>query len=147
MDPRLIAEVALDKRIEQIDLPRRLEAEIVTSAKTVGAPQYRDRFNATGKGVVVGVIDSEVALQHPALLGRIIQKQNYTKELWGNPGSHGTAVAGIIGANDPIFQGIAPEVTIYNYKVLATNKFLNADDFGGSLAIQQALEDGAHLVN
>lgn len=147
VDPRLIAEVASDRRIEQIDLPRRLEAEIVASTRTVGAPQYRDRFNVTGKGVVVGVIDSEVALQHPALSGRVIHKQNYTKEPWGNPGAHGTAIAGIIGASDQIFQGVAPDVTIYNYKVLATNKFLNADDFGGSLAIQQALEDGAHVVN
>ncbi len=147
VDPRLIAEIAADKSIDQIDLPRRLEAEIATSTKTVGAPQYRNKFNVTGKGIVVGVIDSEVALQHPALTGRVLHKQNYTKELWGHPGAHGTAVAGIIGANDSVFQGVAPDVTIYNYKVLASNRFLNADDFGGTLAIQQALEDGAHIVN
>jgi len=43
--------------------------------------------------------------------------------------------------------GIAPDVTIWNYKVLATNQVINADDFGGSRAIQQAVVDGAHLAN
>lgn len=147
VDPRLIAEVAADKNVTRIGLPRRLEAEILTSTKTVGAPQYRNKFSVTGKGIIVAVLDSEVALAHPALAGRAVQKQNYAKELWGNPGAHGTAVAGIIGANDAVYVGIAPEVAIYNYKVLATIKALNADDFGGALAIQQALEDGAHIAN
>ena len=42
---------------------------------------------------------------------------------------------------------MAPEATIYNYKVLATNPFLGGDDFDGALAIQQAVEDGAHIAN
>jgi serine protease AprX len=77
----------------------------------------------------------------------VIHKQNYSLELWGNPGSHGTAVAGIAAAGSENISGMAPEATIYNYKVLATNRFLNADDFGGALAIQQALEDGADIAN
>ena len=75
------------------------------------------------------------------------RKQNYSRELWGNPGSHGTAVAGIAAANGNDLTGMAPDATIYNYKVLATNRFLNSDDFDGALAIQQALEDGAHIAN
>ena len=42
---------------------------------------------------------------------------------------------------------MAPEVTLYNYKVIAGNPTLSGDDFDGSLAIQQALEDGAHVAN
>lgn len=147
VDPRLLAEVAADKKIEKIDLPRRVEKEITISTKTILALDYRKKFSRTGKGVIVAVIDSEVALEHPALQNRVIQKQNYCNELWGNPDHHGTAVAGIIASNDSKFTGIAPEATIYNYKILATNQFLNADDFGGALAIQQALEDGAHIAN
>jgi len=41
-------------------------------------------------------------------------------------------------AADPVFGGIAPEATIYNYKVLATTPIGNGDDFSGALAIQQA---------
>lgn len=147
--PHLLSDVMADKNIDRIDLPRLLEAEMMTTMQTVNAPQYRQRKNVTGKGVIVAVIDTEVALGHPALMDRVIQKKNYSKEVWGNPASHGTAVAGIIAANDAAgnFAGIAPDAVIYNYKVLATNKFLNSDDFGGALAIQQALEDGANIAN
>jgi len=76
-----------------------------------------------------------------------MQKNNFTKERWGTPASHGTAVAGIIGSSDRRFAGMAPGVSIANYKVLATDASLNSDDFGGALAIQQALEDGAQIAN
>jgi subtilisin family serine protease len=65
----------------------------------------------------------------------------------GNAHDHGTAVAGIAAANGADFIGMAPEATIYHYKILASNRFLNAENFGGALAIQQALEDGADIVN
>jgi serine protease AprX len=42
---------------------------------------------------------------------------------------------------------MAPGVTLTNYKVLATDTSLNSDDFGGAMAIQQALEDGAQIAN
>jgi serine protease AprX len=145
--PRTLAEVVADRSVERIDLPRRLQADIQVSASTVGTPQFRKKSRRTGKGIIVAVIDSEVALNHPALKGRVVHKQNFTAELWGNPDAHGTAVAGIIASNNATFGGMAPEATIYNYKVLATNPFLGGDDFDGALAIQQALEDGAHIAN
>jgi serine protease AprX len=145
--PRTLAEVVVDPSVERVDLPRRLQAEINVSASTTAAPQFRKKFKRTGKGIIVAVIDSEVALNHPALKGRIVHKQNFTAELWGNPDSHGTAVAGIIASNNEKFIGMAPEATIYNYKVLATNQFLGGDDFDGALAIQQAVEDGVHIAN
>lgn len=77
----------------------------------------------------------------------MVQRRNYVKEPWGTPDLHGTAVEGIIGSNDQSFTGMAPEATLYNYKVLATTRDLNGDDFHGALAIQQALEDGAHIAN
>lgn len=147
IEPELIAEIAEDQKISQIDLPRPLEAEIFISTGTIGVPAFRLQTKMTGKGIIVAVIDSEVSITHPSLKGRIVQKENYTKEPWGNPGSHGTAVAGIIASNNKRYMGVAPEATIYNYKVLAARKSLNSDDFGGSLAIQQALEDGAHIAN
>lgn len=36
---------------------------------------------------------------------------------------------------------------IYNYKVFATNSFLDGDDFSGYIAVQNALEDGVDVVN
>ncbi len=147
VDPMVLSEIAADSKIERIDLPRRLMPDIQVTGDTVGAIRFRARTKHNGKGVIIAVIDSEVALRHPAFKDRLIQKQNYTLELWGNPDPHGTAVAGIAAGHDTDFMGIAPEAIIYNYKVLATNRHLAADDFGGSLAIQQALEDGAHIAN
>jgi serine protease AprX len=146
-DPHSLAEVAADDSIERIDISRRLSPEINVSAKTVGAPQFRTNSTFTGKGIIVAVIDSEVALNHPSLKGRVAHKENHTDEPWGNADFHGTAVAGIIASADGTFTGIAPGATIYNYKVLALNPLLNGDDFDGHLAIQQALEDGAHVAN
>jgi serine protease AprX len=145
--PMALADVAGDKKIERIDVPRRLESDLTVTPDVVGAPAYRVGSGNAGAGVITAVIDSEIATGHPALAERVIHRANFTREAWGNPGDHGTAVAGIVGSADDAITGMAPEATIYNYKVLATNRFLNGDDFDGALAIQQALEDGVRVAN
>jgi serine protease AprX len=150
-DPRALSEVVADPAVTRVDVPRRIEPDQdaipdfvdVTMRDAAGV---RQQTGATGHGVTVGVIDTEVALGHPVLGDRVIQKQNFTSEPFGTPAPHGTAVAGII-AGGPEIAGIAPGVTIYGYKVLATNRALHSDDFEGALAIQQALEDGVRVVN
>lgn len=146
-NPKSLAEVAADPTITRFDMPRKLEAEINETGKLVFAPQYRQKFSKTGQGIIVAVIDTEVALNLKAFDNRIVHRRNYTKEPWGNPAKHGTAVAGIIGSSDTNFSGMAPGVTIYNYKVLATDRNLNGDDFDGASAIERALEDGALVAN
>jgi serine protease AprX len=146
-DPRALAEAAADDSLEIVDLPRPLKPEINVSAQTVGAPQFSKKFKKSGKGIIIAVIDGEVALTHPALKGRVVHKMNLTSEPWGNPDSHGTAIAGIIASNDASFAGMATEATIYNYKVVATTFEIHAQDFDGSMGIQHALEDGAHVAN
>ncbi len=145
--PDSLAEIASDPTIKKLDVPHKLSREINDTGTLVGAIQYRQKFSRTGKGIVVAVIDSEVALNHAAFGNRVLHRSNYTKEPWGNPDSHGTGVAGIIGAATESFNGMAPGATIYNYKVLATNPSLDADDFQAFLAVQKALEDGANLAN
>jgi serine protease AprX len=142
-----LADVASDPRIEHIDLPRRLEREMRLCGPLVGAPVFRTRTSKDGTGIVVAVIDGEVDVVHPALAGRVMHKRNLTREPFGVPDDHGTAVAGIVGASDRRFGGIAPGVSILNYKIFAADPRLDSDDFDGSLAIQQALEDGAHVAN
>jgi serine protease AprX len=142
-----LAEVAASKEIRSLDVPRLIRAEVHGTARVVGAPAFREQHGVSGEGIVIAVIDSEVDDDHPAFGGRVAHKGNLTKEAFGVPGDHGTAVAGIAGSADPHHPGIAPGATIFNYKVLATKWWLNADDFGGALAIQQALEDGADVAN
>lgn len=146
--PEALANVVGDDSVTGIDLPRPLIAEAsLPNHKSIGLPKFSAATHLTGQGITVGVIDSEIALLHPSLAGRVTHRRNYTPEPWGNPDAHGTAVAGIIASRDPDVPGIAPDVDIYNYKVIATNPFLNSDDFSGALAIQQALEDGVGVVN
>jgi serine protease AprX len=146
--PEVLADVAADDNVVGVDVPRRLMPDADTiNHQTIGLPDFVRATGLTGDGITVAVIDSEAALGHPALSGRLVHRRNYTPEPWGNPDSHGTAVAGIVAADDPVNGGIAPGAIIYNYKVIATNRFLNGDDFGGALAIQQALEDGVDIAN
>jgi serine protease AprX len=142
-DARALAEVVADDGVTRVDLPRRLEPEIFKTRDLVEARGYSSRKNESGAGILVAVIDTEVALAHPGFGGRVVQKRNFTQEPFGTPGDHGTAVAGIIGS----VEGMAPGVTIYNYKVLATNRFLNGNDFDAALALQRAVEDGVHVAN
>jgi serine protease AprX len=142
----VLGEVAEHDAVERIDLPRRLESEVV-DVTIADAATMRAKAALDGAGVLVGVIDSEVQRDHPALAGRVVHRRNYTQEPFGTPGAHGTTVAGLIAAAAEGFTGMAPGAQIYNYKVLATQKALTGTDFEGALAIQHALEDGVRVVN
>lgn len=146
-DPRSLAEVADDPNVNRVDLPRRLSPEGVMIGDVSGVPEFRDRTGLTGKGVRIAVIDSEIAKKHPAFQDRVIPQQNYSREPWGSPDGHATAVAGVIAAKSSDLIGVAPEATLYNYKAFTTNRFFSGDDFDGALALQRALEDGAQIAN
>ena len=87
----------------------------------VGADSVWAKLGSTGKGVLVGVIDTGVDYNHPDLGGGI----GPTKKVIGgwnvvagtadpmDLGGHGTHVAGIIAANGPTLKGIAPDAKIY----------------------------------
>ena len=145
--PQVIAEMAADGLIRRIDVPRRLVREIGATGAVVGAVVHRDTTHRGGEGVVVAVIDSEVAHRHPAFQDRVVQKKNFTAEPWGTPDHHGTAVAGIIAARGDKLVGMAPDAVIYNYKVLGSTEARDADDFDLAHAIQRALEDGVRIAN
>jgi serine protease AprX len=146
-DPRALAEVAANDEVASFDVPRRLEPDLGVPNLAVGAQELRERTARTGRGVLIAKLDQE-SLAHPFLQERVINRRNYTQEPWGNPGPHGTAVAGILAADGgDVLTGMAPEATVYSYKVMATVGALSSDDFSGALAIQQALEDGADIAN
>lgn len=143
-----LAEVAADSLVERLDVPR---AIIPMSAGPGVLVQAADSWRAggggRGAGVDVAVVDSEVDLNNPGLRGRVVHRRNYTREPFGWPASHGTAVAGIIAGDTAGYAGIAPDVVVHNYKVIGTDPARGADDFGGALALQHALEDGIRIAN
>jgi len=160
VDPPMLAELAHDPQIRRVDVPRlvHLSAEEQVSDLAAqplnvvlrAATGVRERHGLSGAGVVVGVIDTEVERDHPALGGRVQRAADISGVGWGTPGSHGTAVAGIVAADGSLlppgaassFRGVAPSATIRNYKIprLAT-------DMQATRAIEQAVEDGLRIVN
>lgn len=58
---------------------------------------------------------------------------------------HGTHVAGIVGANGPLFKGVAPEVTFGAYRVFGCAGSTYGDIM--IAAMEMALRDGMQVVN
>ena len=101
---------------------------------------------ATGKDVLLAVIDSEIDAKHPDLDGTVVKSFD---ALGGNekPHAHGTSIAGAIAAHGKLL-GIAPGV-----QVLAVHAFDDSAGaaHGSSFAIykglQWAADNGARAVN
>src|SRR5580692_2195336 len=101
---------------------------------------------ATGKDVLVAVIDSEIDAKHPDLDGTIVKSFD---ALGGNekPHAHGTSIAGAIAAHGKLL-GIAPGA-----QVLAVHAFddtpgaAHGSSFSIYKSLQWAADNGARVVN
>lgn len=127
--------------------------ELLKDNPDIVIPEALNNTEYTGKGVVVGVVDTGVDYNHQDL------KLNYTGgydlvdldddpmetlEAEGMPTQHGSHVAGIIAANGAM-KGVAPNAEIRAYRALGP---------GGSgtsvqviAAMEQAVKDGVDVIN
>src|SRR5262245_45190861 len=103
-----VAAVADDPATQLLDISGILRHEMNIAAGTVHVAFPRSTLSLTASGIRAAVIDGEVNIAHAAFGGRATLQENFTNEPFGTPDSHGTAVAGIIGADDAGFGGIAP---------------------------------------
>lgn len=74
---------------------------------------------ATGRGVIVAVIDSAIDLNHPDLAGQVALERNFVPASATFPERHGTAVAGIIAAkegNGIGIVGVAPAARLISLR-------------------------------
>lgn len=106
-----------------------LETQAAAAHNLSGWTQMQQQFGLTGKGQTVAVIDSGIAWDHVALgkgFGagyRVVGGWDFTEENDANPyddgpsGYHGTHVAGIIGSDDAIRTGVAPDVDLVALRV------------------------------
>ncbi|XMA20420.1 hypothetical protein WAI453_013211 [Rhynchosporium graminicola] len=125
-----------------------------------------DRLHAEGldgTGMIIAMVDSGVDYTLAALGGgfgpgfKVARGHDFVGDYDanGNPApdsdpmdcaGHGTHVAGIIGAsNDPYVLGVAPNATLYSYKVFGCEASGGADDILISAFIM-AHKDGADVI-
>lgn len=127
------------------DVPDEIEDEKITiplGVRVIGAEKmWQD--NLTGKGVLVGIIDSGIR-DHPDLAGKVVYRKIFTRELGQPREVHGTHVAGTVAANGKI-KGVAPDAQLADYRVLT--------NFGTGriewiiAGIKQAISDGCDVIN
>jgi subtilisin family serine protease len=127
---------ALDSLTEDPSLARvvpamQLNQLLDVAAAKVRLPKFQQTSGLTGKGVIVGVIDSGIEVTHPNFAGRILRiwdqtlngigvlegayGQELTGELMGmsrDTNGHGTHVSGIAASADQQFVGVAPEADL-----------------------------------
>lgn len=97
----------------------------------VNLPQFKNTTGLSGKGVIIGIVDSGIDPNHPAFQGRILRiwdqtlpgsgvsEGNYGIELTTgqlttsrDTVGHGTHVAGIASGVDATYGGVAPEAEL-----------------------------------
>lgn len=121
-----------EPKVKQITASTRLRPLLDVAADEIRLPAFKLSNPLTGKGVIVGIIDSGIDTQHLAFKGRILRV--WDQDHQGGPGvkeghygleyqgallpaardfnGHGTHVAGIAAGSDATFQGIAPDADL-----------------------------------
>ena len=116
--------------VKHVSIDREVKADLTQSVHQIRADIVQDSLGYTGKGVLVGHIDTGIDYNNPALGGgfgpsfRVIGGYDFSNND-SNPmddNGHGTHVAGIIGANGgDSLRGVAPGVKFLAVKVLDAN--------------------------
>ena len=97
----------------------------------IGAPATWSRLGLTGRGVTVAVVDSGVAA-HPDLGSRLVAAIDFTSSAptvspvaLGDPGGHGTHVAGLVAgdgtASGGLYAGVAPNASVVDVRVIGAD--------------------------
>ncbi len=104
---------------------QKVSINLSDSVPLINADEAWKNYSVTGYGVRVGVIDTGIDYRHLDLGGclgtqcKVVDGYDFIN-MNRNPmddNGHGTHVAGIIGANGSV-KGVAPNVSLYAYKVL-----------------------------
>ena len=108
--------------------------------------------SATGRGIRVAIIDSNVQLDHPDLAGQVVRSATFIGTRADAAESHGTAVAGVVAAtadNHVGIAGVAPHARLLALR--ACHEASAADTLcttlSLALALHGAIDGGSHIIN
>lgn len=148
-----VKKIFLDRRVQRIKpLEGGLGLKLQASVDSIGARFVREQLNITGRNVTVAVIDTGIDYNHPDLGGcfgpscRVIGGFDFVYND-SNPiddHSHGTHVAGIIGANGSL-TGVAPDASFLALKVCDVSGWCWDSDI--IAAIDWALVNNADVIS
>ncbi|KAH7369478.1 minor extracellular protease vpr [Plectosphaerella cucumerina] len=156
-----------------IELPPTIEGESFSDAAAAPKYRVHDMTGVDklhaegyfGKGVKIGVVDSGLDYRHPDLGGclgagcKVAGGHDFVGDdnPWPYPGyektpdedpmdeqGHGTHVAGIISAKGNEIIGVAPEASLYAYKIFGTG---GTDEETIIEAFIRAYEDGVDIIS
>ncbi|PAX60700.1 S8 family peptidase [Brunnivagina elsteri] len=120
-----------ESAVVRIKPSRKMKLSMDVAPGKVKLPEFKNKTGLTGKGVVIGVVDSGIDAKHPAFAGRILSiwdqtmsgpgvaEGKYGAEFKGeqltisqDEDGHGTHVSGIASGADATYGGVAPEAEL-----------------------------------
>jgi subtilisin family serine protease len=122
-----VNQILLDRKVS-LNVPYQGEAdaqqEYTYGLQKIGVQELREKDSEmTGKGVLVGILDTGIDANHPDLQGKVVAWKDFidNKDKPYDDNKHGTHVAGTIaGGNASGTQiGVAPEVKLVIGKILS----------------------------
>jgi subtilisin family serine protease len=108
---------------------------------------------ATGRGVTVAVIDTQIEARHPDLVGQVAIEQDFTAGHPAGAETHGTGVAGIIAAradNGLGIVGVAPHARLIGLRAcwqLPGDAGSVCDSLSLAKALHFAIEHRVQVIN
>jgi len=124
-------ELSDDPAVHRIIPSRYLQPFMDIAPVHVHVPEFRFKTNASGKGVIIGIVDSGIDPKHPAFKNRLLRiwdqtlpgpgvpEGDYGAEFTGplllvsrDNNGHGTHVAGIAAGVDSTYNGVAPDADL-----------------------------------
>ncbi len=134
----------------QFNFDNEIEVLLDKSGPYVGV-NFPNDLGYYGEGIKIAVIDTGVDHLHPDLFGfgpggKIVGGYNFVEDekMPVDTNGHGTEVTGIIAADGQL-KGIAPDASVFAYKVSEDGEFVSSDLI--VKAVQQAIKDDVDIIN